>query len=147
MKSLLRASQRPTLLRFACAPMGTSTPDNAKTIKMRWKGKAFGEKMATAKVGQTLLEVSRANDIYLEAACEGSLACSTCHCILDTKAFSEAKPPKEAEEDLLDLAFDLRPTSRLGCQVIVTEAMDGSTVELPSATRNMAVDGYVAPAH
>ena len=114
---------------------------------MRWKGKAFGEKTATAKVGQTLLEVSRANDIYLEAACEGSLACSTCHCILDAKSYKEANTPKEAEEDLLDLAFDLRPTSRLGCQVVVTEEMDGSTVELPSATRNMAVDGYVAPAH
>ncbi|KNH06803.1 fer2 super family protein [Perkinsela sp. CCAP 1560/4] len=124
-----------------------NTSDTTKHIKMRWKGKGLPEREVKANVGQTLLEVSRANDIYLEAACEGSLACSTCHCILDEKTYSVANPPKDAEEDLLDLAFDLRPTSRLGCQVVVSEKMDNALIELPSATRNMAVDGYVPPAH
>ena len=118
-------------------------------VTFTWKGNKLpdGHKTVTAREGQTLLEVSREHDIGLEAACEGSLACSTCHCILDARAYATAPVPCEAEEDLLDLAFDLRPTSRLGCQVKVTKDMEGTVVEIPSATRNMAVDGYTPDPH
>ena len=80
------------------------------------------------------------NGIDLEGACEQSLACSTCHCILDPEVYDELEEPCEEEEDLLDLAYGLTHTSRLGCQVKVSRDMDGMVVTLPSATRNFYVD-------
>ena len=76
----------------------------------------------------------------MEGACESSLACSTCHCILDDNTYDELEEPCEEEEDLLDLAYGLTHTSRLGCQISVTRDMEGMTVKLPSATRNFWVD-------
>ncbi|HET8727874.1 MAG TPA: ferredoxin family 2Fe-2S iron-sulfur cluster binding protein [Alphaproteobacteria bacterium] len=90
-----------------------------------------------APVGLSLMEVAHQNDIDLEGACEGSLACSTCHVIVDPAWFDKLDEVKEDEEDMLDLAFGLTKTSRLGCQIIVTEELDGLTVTLPSGTNNM----------
>jgi 2Fe-2S ferredoxin len=90
-----------------------------------------------ARVGQSLLEIAHANDIDLEGACEGSLACSTCHVIVDEDYYDRLPEPSEDEDDMLDLAFALTHTSRLGCQIIVTEELDGLTVTLPPATRNV----------
>ena len=81
------------------------------------------EKVVEAEHGLSLLEVAHNNGIDLEGACEGSLACSTCQ-----------------EEDMLDLAFGLTHTSRLGCQIIVDEKLDGMKVTIPSGTRNMNVE-------
>jgi ferredoxin len=99
------------------------------------------KKTVKARKGATILDVTRENDILLEGACEGSCACSTCHVIIDPKFYSKLEEPSEDEEDLLELAFGLTDTSRLGCQVRVNEKMNGMTVTIPSATRNMAVDG------
>ncbi|MSP49467.1 MAG: 2Fe-2S iron-sulfur cluster binding domain-containing protein [Alphaproteobacteria bacterium] len=93
-----------------------------------------------APVGLSVLEIAHKNGIDLEGACEGSLACSTCHVIVDTEDYERLKDATEDEEDMLDLAFGLTHTSRLGCQIIITEELDGLTVKLPSATRNMMVD-------
>ena len=90
-----------------------------------------------ARVGQTLLDIAWANDIDIEGACGGSLACSTCHVIVDPAYYGRLPPPSEEEEDLLDLAWGLTPTSRLGCQVVLTDALDGLVVSLPAETRNM----------
>lgn len=90
-----------------------------------------------APVGLSLLEVAHHNNIDLEGACEGSLACSTCHVIVDPEWFDQLDTATEDEEDMLDLAFGLTHTSRLGCQIIVSDELDGITVRLPSATRNM----------
>ncbi len=91
-------------------------------------------------MGISLLEVAHKNDVPLEGACEGSLACSTCHVIIeDEKVYKGLPEAKEEEEDMLDLAFGLTHTSRLGCQIILTEQLDGLTVRLPEATRNMQV--------
>lgn len=92
-----------------------------------------------APIGLSVLEVAHQNNIDLEGACEGSLACATCHVIVDPEWFPKLEDPVEAEEDMLDLAFHLTETSRLGCQIIVTEELDGLRVRLPSATRNMMV--------
>ena len=92
-----------------------------------------------APVGLSVLEVAHQNNIDLEGACEGSLACSTCHVIVDPDWYGKLKAPLEGEEDMLDLAFHLTETSRLGCQIIMTEDLDGIRVKLPSATRNMMV--------
>src|SRR3982074_963752 len=83
-------------------------------------------------LGLSVLEIAHANDIDLEGACEGSLACSTCHVIVDQTWFEQLETPPEDEEDMLDLAFGLQETSRLGCQIIIREELDGLTVKLPA---------------
>ena len=101
-----------------------------------------------ATVGQSMLEVAHKNDIELEGACEGSLACSTCHVIIDDQAVYDSLPePDDDENDMLDLAFGLTETSRLGCQVIAAKELDGMVLSLPRATRNFAVDGFVPKPH
>ena len=90
-----------------------------------------------APIGLSVLEIAHRNNINLEGACEGSLACSTCHVIVDSEWYELLKDATEDEEDMLDLAFGLTQTSRLGCQIIMTEELDGLTVRLPQATRNM----------
>jgi 2Fe-2S ferredoxin len=91
-----------------------------------------------APLGQSLLEVAHQNGLdELEGACEGSLACSTCHVIVDPAWYDVLTEPTEDENDMLDLAFGLKPTSRLGCQIFIRPELDGLVVRLPSATRNM----------
>ena len=90
-----------------------------------------------APIGLSVLEIAHRNDIDLEGACEGSLACSTCHVIVDPEWYDLLKEATEDEEDMLDLAFGLTRTSRLGCQIIITEELDGLTVSLPAGSRNM----------
>ena len=101
----------------------------------------------TAEKGQNLLEIAHRNEIDLEGACEASLACSTCHVILQQNIYDQLESPEMEEEDLLDLAFGLTATSRLGCQVKVTEEFEGTTVTLPKATRNFYVDGHKPKPH
>src|SRR5688572_21594208 len=93
-----------------------------------------------APLGLSVLEIAHRNKIDLEGACEGSLACSTCHVIVDSQWYGKLGEASEDEEDMLDLAFGLTHTSRLGCQIKITEELDGLTVKLPPATRNMMVD-------
>ena len=90
-----------------------------------------------APVGLSVLEIAHRHDIDIEGACEGSLACSTCHVIVDPDWFDLLKDASEDEEDMLDLAFGLTKTSRLGCQIIMSDELDGLTVKLPAATRNL----------
>ena len=97
-------------------------------------------KEVDAPLGLSVLEIAHRNHIDLEGDCEGSLACSTCHVIVDPEWFDLLSEPIEDEEDMLDLAFGLTKTSRLGCQIIITNELDGLVVKLPGATRNMMVD-------
>lgn len=94
-------------------------------------------KEVEARVGASLLEVAHQHNIDIEGACEGVMACSTCHLIVEPEWSGKLPPPEEDEEDMLDLAFGLTRTSRLGCQITVTEALDGLTVRLPNETHNM----------
>ena len=97
-----------------------------------------GEEVAvTAAVGQTLLEVAHENDIDLEGACDGSLACSTCHVVLEQEYFDMLPEPEEEEEDMLDLAFGLTDTSRLGCQIKLTKELEGIRATIPGGADNM----------
>ena len=91
-------------------------------------------------IGTTVLEAAHNNNIELEGACEGSLACSTCHVIVDKKFYEMLSEPSEDEEDMLDLAFGLTPTSRLGCQIIMTKELDGLTLVVPDETRNVSIN-------
>ena len=90
-----------------------------------------------APIGLSVLEIAHKHGIDLEGACEGSLACSTCHVVVDTEWIELLKEPTEDEEDMLDLAFGLTQTSRLGCQIIMSEELDGLIVALPAGVRNM----------
>jgi ferredoxin, 2Fe-2S len=90
-----------------------------------------------APVGRSVLEVARRHDIDIEGACDGSLACSTCHVVVDPDWYDLLQAASEEEEDMLDLAFNLTGTSRLGCQIVITEELDGLTVGLPAATRDL----------
>lgn len=98
------------------------------------------EKTVEAQNGLSILEVAHNNGINLEGACEGSLACSTCHVVVEKKFFDELPEPSEEEEDMLDLAWGLTHTSRLGCQIIIDDKLDGMRVTVPSGTRNMSVE-------
>jgi ferredoxin len=95
------------------------------------------EQVAAAKVGACLLEVAQAAGQPLEGTCEGQMACSTCHVIVDKDWFDKLPKASEDEEDMLDLASGARRTSRLSCQITLTEAMDGIEVVIPSESRNM----------
>src|ERR1700682_2330576 len=88
-------------------------------------------------LGLSVLAIAHKHGVDIEGACEGSLACSTCHVIVDPEWHELLKDATEDEEDMLDLAFGLTQTSRLGCQIIMSEELDGLTVTLPNATRNM----------
>ena len=90
-----------------------------------------------APLGLSVLEIAHKNRIDIEGACEGSLACSTCHVVIDPEWYELLKEASEDEEDMLDLAFGLTATSRLGCQIIITEELDGLVVRLPASTRNL----------
>ena len=94
-------------------------------------------RVVDAPIGLSLLEIAHLNDIDIEGACEGSLACSTCHVIVDPRDYDRLPAVTEEEEDMLDLAFGLCRTSRLGCQIVMNERLDGLSVALPAATNNM----------
>ncbi len=98
------------------------------------------EREVDAPIGLSVLEIAHNNNIDLEGACEGSLACSTCHVVVEPKWYEMLQEATEDEEDMLDLAFGLTHTSRLGCQIIIKPELDGLKVRLPEATRNMMVD-------
>ncbi len=90
-----------------------------------------------APVGHSLLQISWDNGLDVEGACEGAMACSTCHVIVDSDWYARLDEASEDEEDMLDLAPGLRRTSRLGCQIVISEELDGLVVSLPGATRNL----------
>ena len=90
-----------------------------------------------AEPGKSLLVAAQQNDIDIEGACEGVMACSTCHLIVSEDWFKKLPDASEEEEDMLDLAYGLTKTSRLGCQITVTEDLDGLVLKVPDETRNM----------
>jgi ferredoxin len=94
------------------------------------------DKEVEAKPGQRLLDVAWAAREPLEGACEGVMACSTCHVIVDAEDFAKLPQATEEEEDLLDLAAHATRTSRLACQIILTEDMDTLSVRVPGEARN-----------
>ena len=90
------------------------------------------EKIVDAENGLSVMEVARDSDIDIEGTCGGSISCCTCHVIIDPNWFNIVGEPNPDEEDMLDLAVDLQPTSRLGCQVEVNNELDGLVVKIPN---------------
>ncbi|MBT2187108.1 2Fe-2S iron-sulfur cluster-binding protein [Sphingobium nicotianae] len=90
-----------------------------------------------AAPGDILLDVAQAAGQPLEGTCEGQMACSTCHVIVDPADFPKLPRASEDEEDMLDLAAATTRTSRLSCQIVLTAAMETLTVRIPAESRNM----------
>jgi ferredoxin len=90
--------------------------------------------------GSSVMEAAHNNEIELEGACEGALACATCHVVVDSAWYDKLDEATDEEEDMLDQAFGLTPTSRLGCQVIMTNKLDGLRVTIPEYSKNISVD-------
>lgn len=90
-----------------------------------------------AEEGRGLLEVAQAAGQPLEGTCEGQMACSTCHVIIDKDWFDKLPRAVEDEEDMLDLASGARRTSRLSCQIILKPELDGLVIHIPTESRNM----------
>ena len=110
-------------MRFA---VSLSTSENANSLTNRTL------KSVDARVGESLLQTAHRHDIELEGACEGVCACSTCHLIFPQEVYDKLPESSEEEEDMLDMAYGLTETSRLGCQVIVSKDMEGIEVKMPS---------------
>jgi len=89
------------------------------------------------EAGQTLLDIAHEHGIDIEGACEGAMACSTCHVIVEPDWYERLPEPSEDEEDMLDFASNLSATSRLGCQIQMTDELDGLVVRLPRDVRNI----------
>ena len=92
---------------------------------------------AQAEVGAILLEVAQGAGQPLEGTCEGQMACSTCHVIVAAEDFAKLPRASEDEEDMLDLAAGVQRYSRLACQIVLTDALDGMTVRIPGVSKNM----------
>ena len=118
----------------------------ANTVKFTFVKRDGSKLPVETEAGRHLLDIAKKNDVELEGACEASLACSTCHVILPQEVYDALPPASDEEEDLLDLAFGLTATSRLGCQVEASELLEGREVTLPKASRNLYVDG-TKPSH
>ena len=89
------------------------------------------EKSVEAENGMSVMEIARDNDLDIEGTCGGSISCCTCHVIIDKDWFSLVGGPNPDEEDMLDLAVGLQPTSRLSCQIEVTNELDGLRMTIP----------------
>lgn len=90
--------------------------------------------------GETVLDAAHRHGIPLEGACEGSLACSTCHVVIDPAWYRKLEPASEDEEDILDRAFGVTPSSRLACQVTLGAEHDGLVLTIPEYSVNISVD-------
>lgn len=99
--------------------------------RMTFIGRDGTPQEVDAPLGYTLLQIARENDVDIEGACEGCLACATCHVHVAPEWYDKLPAPSDDEEDMLDLAFNLTDTSRLGCQIRITEDLDGLVVTLP----------------
>lgn len=89
------------------------------------------ERNISVDEGITVMEAGRDANLGIEGTCGGSLSCATCHVIVDEQWFAKAGAPSEDEEDMLDLAFGLTETSRLGCQLTMSDELDGIRLIIP----------------
>ena len=90
-----------------------------------------------APAGERLLDVAQADGQPLEGTCEGQMACSTCHVIVDPEDFAKLPRASEEEEDMLDLAMHVTRTSRLSCQIVLTPELETLTVRIPAGAHDM----------
>lgn len=137
----------PSRQRFSTTPAAQHghlhTPKPGEERKVTFIDKDGDEHTFEVADGDNLLDIAQANDLEMEGACGGSCACSTCHVIVDdADMYDQIPEPDDDENDMLDLAFGLTETSRLGCQVKMSKELDGIVVRLPSMTRNLQASDF-----
>jgi ferredoxin len=106
-------------------------------VRVRFIDRNGGVTEAEGAEGAVLLDVAQAAGMPLEGTCEGQMACSTCHVIVAPEWFDKLAPAVEEEEDMLDLAAGVTRTSRLACQIVLGEPLDGLEVRIPAESRDM----------
>jgi ferredoxin len=106
-------------------------------VRVRFIGRNGEVTEAEGAPGAALLDVAQAAGMPLEGTCEGQMACSTCHVIVDAEWFDKLPAAAEEEEDMLDLAAGVTRTSRLSCQIVLDERLDGLEVRIPAESRDM----------
>ena len=106
-------------------------------VRVRFVGRNGEVTEAEGAPGTALLDVAQACGMPLEGTCEGQMACSTCHVVAAAEWFDKLPPAVEEEEDMLDLAAGVTRTSRLSCQIELTEELDGLEVRIPAESRDM----------
>ncbi|XP_029463415.1 adrenodoxin-like [Rhinatrema bivittatum] len=129
----LHASRAPARRGLSCTARLQDAGSADEKITVHFINRDGERLTTTAKEGESLLEVVINQNLDIEGfgACEGTLACSTCHLIFEQKVFDKISSISDEEMDMLDLAYGLTNTSRLGCQVCVTKALDGLTARVP----------------
>ncbi|KAI1442969.1 ferredoxin [Annulohypoxylon stygium] len=137
----------PLLRQFSTTPSHqhghVHKPKEGEELYITFIDKEEKEHKIAVAEGDNLLDIAQAHDLEMEGACGGSCACSTCHVIVLDEDFYEKIPePEDDENDMLDLAFGLTETSRLGCQIVMTKELDGLRVKLPSMTRNLQASDF-----
>lgn len=110
---------------------------DSKTLNLTFISKDGSQCMVKTQKGKSILEIAHENGIDIEGACDGACACSTCHVIIDTDFYDKLPEPLDEENDMLDLAFSPTETSRLGCQIIMNEKINGIRIALPMMTKNL----------
>ena len=113
-------------------------PKAGEELKVTFILKDGVQKTYEVAQGDTLLDIAQGHNLDMEGACGGSCACSTCHVIVDPDYYDAIPEPEDDENDMLDLAYGLTETSRLGCQVKMSKDIDGIRVALPALTRNVS---------
>ncbi|CAM9801484.1 unnamed protein product [Ectocarpus sp. 13 AM-2016] len=131
---------RPTALvpPHTCRRGISSTAARKDKVNMTFVEDDGTEIKVEAELGATLLEVAHENDVELEGACGGDLACSTCHVVLPKEYYDKLDEKEEEEDDMLDLAWGLTDTSRLGCQIKVTRDLEGMLIKVPEDSMDMS---------
>ncbi|KAJ5099579.1 hypothetical protein N7532_006580 [Penicillium argentinense] len=139
----LKTAQRSFSVSAQVAHGHITPPKPGEEINVTFIDKDGNEVKLQVAEGDNLLDIAQANDLEMEGACGGSCACSTCHVIVDEPdMFDKMEEPSDDENDMLDLAFGLTETSRLGCQVLMNKELDGLVVRLPTMTRNLQASDF-----
>ena len=106
-------------------------------IRVRFTGVDGDVTEVEAKAGTRLLELGQTHGQPLEGACEGAMACSTCHVIVAEADFAKLPPASADEEDMLDFAYGVTRTSRLACQIMLEDGLGTLEVRMPGGSANM----------
>lgn len=109
------------------------------TVRVRFVSPRGAVTEAEGEEGTPLLDLAQAAGMPLEGTCEGQMACSTCHVIVAAEWFARLPEASEEEEDMLDLAAGVQRTSRLSCQILLREELDGLEVRIPPESHDMSV--------
>ncbi|AEY97515.1 FAFL169Cp [Eremothecium gossypii FDAG1] len=133
----VRFARAPPFMRALRAHGHLSTPRKGEELQVTFILKDGSQRTFDVAPGDTLLDIAQGHNLDMEGACGGSCACSTCHVIVDPDYYDALQEPDDDENDMLDLAYGLTETSRLGCQIRMSKDINGLRVALPAMTRNV----------